>query len=61
MDLSLHHPQEDEFVWYAGPSPYLTIAFEPLPQYEEYLDLGQGIRNLETDPVPVRSANALAV
>lgn len=44
MDLSLHHPQEDEFVWCMQglPSPYLTIAFPNRPpQYEEYLDLEQ--------------------
>ena len=44
MDLSLHHPQEDEFVWcmQGQPSPYLTIAFPNRPlQHERYLDLEQ--------------------
>jgi hypothetical protein len=44
MDLSLHHPQEDEFVWcmQGQPSPYLTIAFPNRPpQDERYLDLEQ--------------------
>ena len=44
MDLSLHHPQEDEFVWcmLGQPSPYLTLAFPNRPpQYERYLDLEQ--------------------
>ncbi|BBX73091.1 PAPS-dependent sulfotransferase Stf3 [Mycobacterium shinjukuense] len=42
MDLSLRHPQEDEFVWcmQGQPSPYLTIAFPNRPpQCERYLDL----------------------
>jgi omega-hydroxy-beta-dihydromenaquinone-9 sulfotransferase len=44
MDLSLHHPQEDEFVWcmLGRPSPYLTLAFPNRPaQHERYLDLEQ--------------------
>jgi omega-hydroxy-beta-dihydromenaquinone-9 sulfotransferase len=44
MDLSLHHPQEDEFVWcmQGQPSLYLTIAFPNRPpQHERYLDLEQ--------------------
>jgi omega-hydroxy-beta-dihydromenaquinone-9 sulfotransferase len=44
MDLSLHHPQEDEFIWcvQGQPSPYLTLAFPNRPpQYERYLDLEQ--------------------
>ncbi len=44
MDSSLHHPQEDEFVWcmQGQPSPYLFIAFPNRPpQYERYLDLEQ--------------------
>jgi omega-hydroxy-beta-dihydromenaquinone-9 sulfotransferase len=44
MDLSLHHPQEDEFVWcmLGQPSPYLTIAFPNRPpQFLQYLDLEQ--------------------
>jgi hypothetical protein len=44
MDLSLHHPQEDEFVWcmQGQPSPYLTLAFPNRPpQHERYLDLEQ--------------------
>lgn len=44
MDLSLHHPQEDEFVWcmLGQPSPYLTLAFPNRPpQHERYLDLQQ--------------------
>lgn len=44
MDLSLHHPQEDEFVWcmLGQPSPYLTIAFPNRPpQDERYMDLEQ--------------------
>jgi omega-hydroxy-beta-dihydromenaquinone-9 sulfotransferase len=44
MKLSLHHPQEDEFVWcmQGQPSPYLTLAFPNRPpQYERYLDLEQ--------------------
>ena len=44
MDLSLNHPQEDEFVWcmLGQPSPYLTLAFPNRPpQYERYLDLEQ--------------------
>jgi omega-hydroxy-beta-dihydromenaquinone-9 sulfotransferase len=44
MDLSLHHPQEDEFVWImqGQPSPYLTLAFPNRPpQHERYLDLEQ--------------------
>ena len=42
MDLSLAHPQEDEFAlcMQGQPSPYLTIAFPNRPpQYQEYLDL----------------------
>jgi omega-hydroxy-beta-dihydromenaquinone-9 sulfotransferase len=42
MDLSLHHPQEDEFVWcmQGQPSPYLTIAFPNRPPaHERYMDL----------------------
>jgi omega-hydroxy-beta-dihydromenaquinone-9 sulfotransferase len=42
MDLTLHHPQEDEFVlcMLGQPSPYLTIAFPNRPeQFLEYLDL----------------------
>lgn len=44
MALSLHHPQEDEFVWcmLGQPSPYLTIAFPNRPpQDERYMDLEQ--------------------
>ena len=44
MGLSLHHPQEDEFVWcmQGQPSPYLTLAFPNRPpQHERYLDLEQ--------------------
>ncbi len=44
MDLSLNHPQEDEFVWcmQGQPSPYLTLAFPNRPpQFERYLDLEQ--------------------
>jgi omega-hydroxy-beta-dihydromenaquinone-9 sulfotransferase len=44
MDLSLQHPQEDEFVWcmLGQRSPYLTIAFPNRPpQDEHYLDLEQ--------------------
>ena len=46
MDLSLYHPQEDEFIWcmQGQPSPYLTLAFPNRPtqyQYERYLDLEQ--------------------
>ncbi|MCV7195914.1 sulfotransferase [Mycobacterium angelicum] len=44
MDLSLHHPQEDEFVWcmLGQPSPYLSIAFPNRPlQDQRYLDLEQ--------------------
>jgi omega-hydroxy-beta-dihydromenaquinone-9 sulfotransferase len=44
MDLSLRHPQEDEFVWcmLGQPSPYLTIAFPNRPQqFLRYLDLDQ--------------------
>jgi omega-hydroxy-beta-dihydromenaquinone-9 sulfotransferase len=44
MDSSLHHPQEDEFVWcmQGQPSPYLFIAFpNRSPQHEQYLDLEQ--------------------
>jgi omega-hydroxy-beta-dihydromenaquinone-9 sulfotransferase len=44
MDLSLHHPQEDEFVWcmQGQPSPYLTLAFPNRPpQHERYRDLEQ--------------------
>ncbi|SOJ55995.1 hypothetical protein MSIMFB_03472 [Mycobacterium simulans] len=44
MDLSLQHPQEDEFVWcmLGQPSPYLTIAFPNRPpQYERYRNLEQ--------------------
>lgn len=44
MDLTLHHPQEDEFVlcMLGQPSPYLTIAFPNRPeQFLEYLDLEQ--------------------
>ena len=44
MDLSLHHPQEDEFVWcmLGQPSPYLSIAFPNRPpQYLRYFDLEQ--------------------
>lgn len=42
MDSSLHHPQEDEFVWImqGQPSPYLTLAFPNRPpEHERYLDL----------------------
>ena len=42
MDSSLHHPQEDEFVWVmqGQPSPYLTLAFPNRPPvHERYLDL----------------------
>jgi hypothetical protein len=44
MDLSLQHPQEDEFVlcMLGQPSPYLTIAFPNRPQQDlRYLDLEQ--------------------
>lgn len=44
MDSSLHHPQEDEFLWImqGQPSPYLTLAFPNRPpQNERYLDLEQ--------------------
>jgi hypothetical protein len=44
MDLSLHHPQEDEFVFcmQGQPSPYFTIAFPNRPpQHDRYLDLEQ--------------------
>ncbi|MEB3980269.1 sulfotransferase [Mycobacterium sp. 663a-19] len=44
MDLSLRHPQEDEFIWcmQGQPSPYLTLAFPNRPtQHERYLDLDQ--------------------
>ncbi|CCK62661.1 sulfotransferase family protein [Mycobacterium canetti] len=44
MDLSLRHPQEDEFVlcMLGQPSPYLTIAFPNRPpQFLRYLDLEQ--------------------
>jgi omega-hydroxy-beta-dihydromenaquinone-9 sulfotransferase len=44
MDSSLHHPQEDEFVWVmqGQPSPYLTLAFPNRPPvHERYLDLEQ--------------------
>jgi omega-hydroxy-beta-dihydromenaquinone-9 sulfotransferase len=44
MDLSLRHPQEDEFIWcmQGQPSPYLTLAFPNRPtQHERYLDLEQ--------------------
>lgn len=44
MDSSLHHPQEDEFVWcmQGQPSPYLFIAFPNRPPlYDRYLDLEQ--------------------
>lgn len=51
MDLSLHHPQEDEFVWcmLGQPSPYLTLAFPNRPpRHERYLDLEQlTLRELE--------------
>jgi hypothetical protein len=42
MELSLEHPQEDEFVlcMLGQPSPYLTIAFPNRPQQDlRYLDL----------------------
>ena len=41
MDLSLQHPQEDEFVWcmQGQPSPYLTLAFPNRPPpHERYWD-----------------------
>ena len=44
MDSSLHHPQEDEFVWImqGQPSPYLTLAFPNRPPvHERYLDMEQ--------------------
>ncbi|ODR04645.1 hypothetical protein BHQ21_16610 [Mycobacterium sherrisii] len=44
MDLSLAHPQEDEFAWcmLGLPSPYLTIAFPNRPtQDTHYLDMDQ--------------------
>lgn len=44
MDLSLAHPQEDEFAWcmLGLPSPYLTIAFPNRPtQDSHYLDMDQ--------------------
>lgn len=44
MDLSLRHPQEDEFAlcMRGHPSLYQTIAFpNRSPEYPEYLDLGQ--------------------
>ncbi|OBA61212.1 hypothetical protein A5647_11490 [Mycobacterium sp. 1100029.7] len=51
MDLSLAHPQEDEFAWcmLGLPSPYLTIAFPNRPvQDERYLDMDQlSARELE--------------
>ncbi|GAB7146184.1 sulfotransferase [Mycobacterium riyadhense] len=42
MDLSLQHPQEDEFVWcmQGQPSPYLTLAFPNRPrQHERYRNM----------------------
>src|ERR1700704_6027436 len=52
MDLSMAHPQEDEFAWcmLGLPSPYLTIAFPNRPtQDERYLDMDQlTSRELET-------------
>jgi omega-hydroxy-beta-dihydromenaquinone-9 sulfotransferase len=52
MDLSLAHPQEDEFAWcmLGLPSPYLTIAFPNRPtQDERYLDMDRlSARELET-------------
>ncbi|MCV7409852.1 hypothetical protein AWC05_23695 [Mycobacterium florentinum] len=42
MDMSMAHPQEDEFAWcmLGLPSPYLTIAFPNRPtQDEQYLDM----------------------
>jgi hypothetical protein len=44
MDLSLHHPQEDEFIWcmQGQPSPYLNFAFPNRPpQHGRYWDLEQ--------------------
>ncbi|ARG59855.1 sulfotransferase family protein [Mycobacterium kansasii] len=44
MELSLQHPQEDEFIWCVQglPSPYLAIAFPNRPlAHERYVDLEQ--------------------
>ncbi len=58
MDSSLHHPQEDEFLWImqGQPSPYLTLAFPNRPpQNERYLDLEQLTpRELEAWKRPLR-------
>ncbi|WP_108925944.1 sulfotransferase family protein [Mycobacterium montefiorense] len=52
MDMSMAHPQEDEFAWcmLGLPSPYLTIAFPNRPtQDEQYLDMDKlSARELET-------------
>ncbi|MEZ0349198.1 sulfotransferase [Mycobacterium sp. pR1184] len=52
MDMSMAHPQEDEFAWcmLGLPSPYLTIAFPNRPtQDEHYLDMDKlSARELET-------------
>ena len=58
MDSSLHHPQEDEFLWImqGQPSPYLSLAFpNRAPQNERYLDLEQLTpRELEAWKRPLR-------
>ncbi|BBY23129.1 PAPS-dependent sulfotransferase Stf3 [Mycobacterium stomatepiae] len=52
MEMSMAHPQEDEFAWcmLGLPSPYLTIAFPNRPtQDEQYLDMDKLTpRELET-------------